>query len=159
MTRTLSEPFFSGQGLDRADALRADEPAIHSLATKPFARQLQWLDGLPRVDGAGRVVWQAPVKPELFLGLDGEIPCFSAIEEVAPDARSAFHVLALLADVDAPVVAAALSLSRWHSRHRFCANCGCLTNSVRGGWSRRCPTCGAEHFPRVDPVVIMIIER
>lgn len=60
---------------------------------------------------------------------------------------------------DAPLFAAALSLARWHCRHRFCANCGHLSEPVRGGWSRRCPSCSAEHYPRVDPVVIMIAEH
>jgi len=52
-----------------------------------------------------------------------------------------------------------VSLARWHSRHRFCANCGQLSEIVRGGWSRSCPSCSAEHFPRVDPVVIMLVEH
>ena len=65
----------------------------------------------------------------------------------------------LLDPVDAPIYAAALSLASWHSRHRFCANCGQLSDPVRGGWSRKCPACSAEHFPRVDPVVIMLAEH
>jgi NAD+ diphosphatase len=67
--------------------------------------------------------------------------------------------MALLHPADAPLFAAALSLSRWHEAHRFCANCGRSTEIVRGGWSRRCPSCSAEHFPRVDPVVIMLAEH
>jgi NAD+ diphosphatase len=99
------------------------------------------------------------VKPELFLGFDGETPCFSAIEPVAPDARAAFPLMALLNRDDAPLFASALSLSRWHGRHGFCATCGHSSEIVRGGWSRRCPACAAEHFPRVDPVVIMLAEH
>jgi NAD+ diphosphatase len=57
------------------------------------------------------------------------------------------------------VFAAALSLASWHKRHRFCANCGQPTDIIRAGWSRRCAACGAEHFPRVDPVVIMLAEH
>ncbi|MDQ0392283.1 NAD(+) diphosphatase [Labrys monachus] len=44
----------------------------------------------------------------------------------------------------------------WHNRHRFCANCGHATEAVSGGWRRDCGQCGAQHFPRVDPVVIML---
>jgi NAD+ diphosphatase len=44
----------------------------------------------------------------------------------------------------------------WHQRHRFCANCGQATEAVSGGWRRDCGNCGAQHFPRVDPVVIML---
>ena len=74
----------------------------------------------------------------------------------------AFSVLPLIAQLDArdaPLFAAALSLARWHSRHRFCANCGHASDIVRGGWSRRCTRCSAEHYPRVDPVVIMLAEH
>jgi NAD+ diphosphatase len=152
------EPFFSGPGLDRADALRADPAALRSLASAAGARQLRWIDGLPELTD-GRLSWDAPSKPELFLGFDGNSPCFSAIADVTADARSGFPLMALLNPDDAPLFAAALSLARWHSRHRFCANCGHLSDIVRGGWSRQCPACSAEHYPRVDPVVIMLVEH
>jgi NAD+ diphosphatase len=158
-TALRPEPFFSGPGLDRADALRADDAAIRSLAAHPQARELKWLDGLPELSPDGRLAWQPLETADLFLGLDGDMPCFSAIHEAGPGAWSAFPLLALLDPREAPLFAAALSLSRWHTRHRFCANCGAPTNVVRGGWSRRCPVCSAEHFPRVDPVVIMIAEH
>jgi NAD+ diphosphatase len=54
---------------------------------------------------------------------------------------------------------AARSLITWHSRHRFCANCGNATELYRAGWGRKCPVCATEHFPRVDPVVIMLAEH
>src|SRR5213075_2648787 len=47
----------------------------------------------------------------------------------------------------------------WHSRHPHCSVCGTASGIVRGGWSRRCPNCGAEHFPRSDPVVIMLAQH
>lgn len=159
MTGFQLEPFFSGPGLDRADAMRPDEEGIRALAASPLARQLQWREGLPELSAAGRVAWSRATNPQLFLGLDGEIPCFCAIEGAIAETRTAIGYLALLDAADAPIVAAALSLSRWHLRHRFCANCGHLTEIVRGGWSRRCPKCAAEHYPRVDPVVIMLVER
>lgn len=159
MTDLPPEPFFSGPGLDRADALRADEVALRELAEGAVARQLKWRDGLPELTPDGRLGWDAASSPELFLGFDGDAPCFCAIRPVAPDARAAFPLMAVLHPDDAPLFAAALSLSRWHGRHRFCANCGHSTDIVRGGWSRRCPSCGAEHFPRVDPVVIMLAEH
>jgi NAD+ diphosphatase len=159
MTDLPPEPFFSGPGLDRADALRADAIALQALAAGAGALQLKWQDGLPALTPEGRLVWEAPSNPELFLGFDSESARFSAIEDVTADARSAFPLMALLSADDAPLFAAALSLARWHSRHRFCANCGDSTETVRGGWSRRCPSCAAEHFPRVDPVVIMLAEH
>jgi NAD+ diphosphatase len=153
------EPFFCGPGLDRADALRADEAAIAALAGHPHARALKWRDGFPELTQEGRLAWQQAASAELFLGLDGEAPCFCSVEESNTDARSAFPLLTILEPEEAPLFAAALSLARWHSRHRFCANCGAPTQIVRGGWSRRCPECSAEHFPRVDPVVIMLAEH
>jgi len=53
-------------------------------------------------------------------------------------------------------LAQARSLINWHARHRFCSNCGAATTVAIGGYRRDCPACGAEHFPRTDPVVIMI---
>jgi NAD+ diphosphatase len=53
----------------------------------------------------------------------------------------------------------ARSLIDWHGRHRFCGKCGGATVAHRAGWGRRCSVCAAEHFPRVDPVVIMLAEH
>jgi NAD+ diphosphatase len=159
MTESALEPFFSGPGLDRADALRADEDALRALATNPDARQLKWHEGLPELDSDGRLIWTRPSNPQLFLGMDGQAPRFCPIEDAAADVRTAIQLIAALHTDDAPLFAAALSLARWHGRHRFCANCGHVTEINRGGWSRRCPACNAEHYPRVDPVVIMLAEH
>lgn len=152
------DPFFSGPGLDRADAFRADDAARDALLAGT-ARELVWSDGLPAVREDGRLEWRPVDAPHLFLGLDGEAACFSPLQEEFADAWEAFGAMAILDPRDAPLFAAALSLTRWHARHRFCANCGNSTTIVRGGWSRSCPACGAEHFPRVDPVVIMLAEH
>jgi NAD+ diphosphatase len=159
MTNLPPEPFFSGPGLNRADALRADAEALRDLAKLPSASQLKWRDGLPELTPEGRLDWAPLSNPDLFLGFDGENPRFSAIEPASAGAFSAFPLMALLDEHDAPLFAAALSLARWHGRHRFCANCGGASEIVRGGWSRACAACAAEHFPRVDPVVIMLAEH
>lgn len=153
------EPFFSGPGLDRADVLRAQPEAISKLATQDRARELVWSEGLPAIGEDGRLIWRDVTAPELFLGLDGDEPRFTAIPTSVEGPRAAFAVMVNLAADEAPVFAAALSLGGWHRRHRFCANCGAATQIVRGGWSRQCPECGAEHYPRVDPVVIMLAEH
>jgi NAD+ diphosphatase len=54
-------------------------------------------------------------------------------------------------------IAMAKSMVSWHQRHGFCANCGTRTGMKEGGWKRDCPNCKAEHFPRTDPVVIMLV--
>src|SRR5690606_954 len=68
-------------------------------------------------------------------------------------------VLGELADQDLALYGTARSVLDWHARHRFCARCGSATTLAKGGWQRDCDACGAEHFPRVDPVVIMLVER
>lgn len=153
------ETFFSGPGLDRADALRAAPEKIAELAKREDARELRWSDGLPAMDETGTLVWQEVCEPELFLGFDGEAPRFSPLADPAAMAFSVLPLTAQLDARDAPVFAGALSLARWHSRHRFCANCGHASDIVRGGWSRSCTRCSAEHYPRVDPVVIMLVEH
>lgn len=149
------EPFFSGHGLDRADLLRAQPERLAELAARADARQLQWADGLPQLDTAGSLTWGRVNDPALFLGLDGESPCFSALPATS-GGPAAIGLLAQLDEHDAPLFASALSLANWHGRHRHCSVCGHASDIVRGGWSRRCPDCGAEHFPRSDPVVIML---
>jgi NAD+ diphosphatase len=156
------EPFFAGEGLDRADQLRADPRAIAALYQDPTARQLVWENAALAVDEQGRLRWQ-PIDgaPPLFLGfMDGE-PRFSMLADGAAPATAYAHfqLLSLLDVGEAPLFAAALSLANWHRRHGHCSVCGQPTKPNRGGWSRACDSCGAEHYPRVDPVVIMLAEH
>ncbi|MGB3316846.1 MAG: NAD(+) diphosphatase [Albidovulum sp.] len=68
-------------------------------------------------------------------------------------------VMASLPARDAELVATGKALLAWHRSHRFCSACGQPSAVVEGGWQRRCPACGTMHFPRTDPVVIMLITR
>ena len=100
----------------------------------------------------------------MLLGLDdGGRPHFAAYVPGmrAPPGRSLrlFGMLDQFAPGEAATYAAARSVLDWHSRHGFCANCGVATAMIRAGWARKCGGCGAEHFPRVDPVVIMLVEH
>ena len=58
-----------------------------------------------------------------------------------------------------PALEIGAGLVDWHARHKFCANCGSPTKLTKGGWQRNCDNCGAEHFPRTDPVTIMLVEH
>lgn len=58
---------------------------------------------------------------------------------------------------DAELAATARAIYSWHDSHGFCARCGAPSEMVMAGWQRNCPTCGTSHFPRTDPVVIMLI--
>jgi NAD+ diphosphatase len=57
----------------------------------------------------------------------------------------------------AELVATAKAVLGWHETHGFCSRCGAKSGMVEAGWQRLCPACGARHFPRTDPVVIMLI--
>lgn len=68
-------------------------------------------------------------------------------------------VMTLLDARDAELAATARAMLMWHRSHRFCARCGSESALSQAGWQRTCPTCGAHHFPRTDPVVIMLITQ
>ena len=68
-------------------------------------------------------------------------------------------VMARLSARDAELVATAKALTIWHETHSFCANCGVKSEITNAGWQRNCPACHRFHFPRTDPVVIMLITR
>jgi NAD+ diphosphatase len=67
--------------------------------------------------------------------------------------------MALLDPAEAGVAAAAKGILGWHETHHHCARCGSATDAAEAGWKRVCPACGGQHFPRTDPVVIMLITR
>jgi NAD+ diphosphatase len=104
----------------------------------------------------------------VFLGLIDGAPRFGfGLDPQAVEALKArddlkitdLRSIAVQGLVDArhlPPLAEAKALLGWHARHRFCPNCGAKTEVVEAGWRRDCPACGAEHFPRTDPVVIML---
>jgi NAD+ diphosphatase len=103
-----------------------------------------------------------------FLGLIGETARFAiTLDPAAAEAlkaRDDFVVTDLrsvavrgLVEADhLPPLAEGKALLHWHARHRFCANCGAASNLVEAGWRRDCPACKTQHFPRTDPVVIML---
>src|SRR5712691_5286744 len=143
---------FAGNPLDRASERRRDTTWIRSLLDDPAARILPLGDLRPLTRGSASPVldWQkvAPWRDRIehgatliFLGLDDERPYF------AVDASGA------------DILAEARSLIDWHARHRFCAQCGSPTRVASAGWVRRCPECKASHYPRSDPVTIMLAVR
>ena len=161
-------PGFTGGLLDRADRLRHDADAL--------AAALDWRTRLlvlgpgyePQVDEGGRLGWtslaNAPEDAELvLLGLQDDRAHVAAITgEAGGAAFRSPRLMAALAEMapgEAATWAAARSVLDWHARHRFCANCGTATAVFRAGWGRKCPHCATEHFPRTDPVVIMVAEH
>lgn len=68
-------------------------------------------------------------------------------------------LIAQLTRLEAEITATAKGILEWHQTHGFCASCGAPTRAEEGGWQRDCPKCGRRHFPRTDPVVIMLVTR
>ena len=158
---------FTGARLDRADRLRTDPEAFAAAIADPRATCLL-LDGIDPVPGSGGgLIWEAldpaDERALLLLGIDDSgAPRFvreaHAGARVDARSRTVMRLLPMLSPEEAALYGGARSLVDWHARHRFCAVCGSPTELFRGGWGRRCASCGAEHFPRVDPVVIMLAE-
>jgi NAD+ diphosphatase len=102
---------------------------------------------LGTLDGAGRFgIGIAPQAAETLK---------SRSDLLVTDLRS-IAIRGLVAQDHLPPIAQAKAMLHWHARHRFCANCGAPTNVTQCGWKRDCPQCKVEHFPRTDPVVIML---
>lgn len=158
---------FTGHGLDRADHLRGDAGAMAKARGQVAARVLV-LDGLAPVLGADNALtWRAVAADDgelVFLGLQGERPLFASVPPQGDDRpaylqRPAWREISLLGADDLAIYGGARSLVDWHARHRFCARCGAPTMLAKGGWQRDCPACSAMHFPRTDPVAIMLVEH
>ncbi|MCH8113563.1 MAG: NAD(+) diphosphatase [Proteobacteria bacterium] len=182
-----SAPFednvFAGSLLDRAGHVRRDAEWVRARFEDPSARFLPlWhLKTLTIGEGAAGLAWlpRGDVADDLqngaqtvLLGLDqAHGPRFAvdvsarSPEDADPPfaAAGAFHEARALAmrvsRADAAILAQARSMIDWHARHRFCAKCGQPTQAAEGGYVRRCSdeACGAQHFPRTDPVVIMLV--
>ena len=161
---------FAGGGIDRADHIRSDPAALAGLMD--WRARLLRLDGLdPVIDPSGQLTWgtlaDARADSELlFLGLANGKACFAEVlpatgGSVAPASPRLWAAMAALDRAELATYGAARSLVDWHARHRFCARCGSATVLAKGGWQRNCSKadCKAEHYPRVDPVTIMLVEH
>ena len=178
-TFPLGQPGYIGNILDRAAHLRRDEAKLSALAGHRDARAYvvhqdslvvkQSADG-PRALLTVDEALDCGANPgTVFLGLRDGAPLFgmgiaaTAAEKLLTRddvAVSALRGLAMQGQVPADqlsAIAMAKSLVGWHRRHGFCANCGATTVMADGGWRRDCPSCKTEHFPRTDPVVIMLV--
>lgn len=170
---------FAGNPLDRAGDLRNTPEWLAEQGESPDALAMVFWDGQPlledHADGP-RLSFIAlsharDLAPDpdqmLFLGLWKAAPVFAIELEGSVDPAEgpvkglgAFtgmrEAAAVLSGADAAMAGGAKSLFDWRRRHGFCANCGHETKTTAGGWRRVCPSCKAEHFPRVDPVTIML---
>ena len=161
---------FAGAGLDRADHIRADADRLAELMD--WRARLLKLDGLdPQITPDGTLDWGSladadPASELVFLGLLGGKGCFAEVSpkllgSVAPANPRLWAAMSSLAPDELAIYGTARSLVDWHARHRYCARCGNPTVLAKGGWQRSCnnEVCKGEHFPRVDPVTIMLVEH
>jgi len=157
---------FSGSPLNRAGDHRRADP-VWLAAQRLTGLYLPFWQNRPFVmgDRAGFLPWHSTWDGLtcIFLGLDGQQPLFAVdlAGEIEPQLDSGsfqeMRSAALaLPTRDIAIAGQAKSLLDWHKRHGFCANCGEPTLFADGGYRRICPGCGADHFPRTDPVVIML---
>ncbi|MGN6871728.1 MAG: NAD(+) diphosphatase [Solirubrobacteraceae bacterium] len=172
---------FSGMTLDRAGSERLDPAWVAERLVDPASRALvASADGvliradppasllrLPVPAHAGRAVGEAwPV----MLGIEDGVALFALDLEVqSPEERRRLtergRVATLreagrvLAPAEAGLAAYLVAMLNWHRRHRFCPACGEALLVSDGGFSRTCPACGTQHFPRTDPAVIMLVEH
>jgi NAD+ diphosphatase len=175
----LGQPAFVTNVLDRAAHLRTSEEKLFALESRRDARAyVIYRDSLvvkqeetgPRVLLSVEEALKFGANPgTVFLGLRDGAPVFGmgiapqAAEKLVGRSDVAVTELRGMAMQGAippdhlSAVAMAKSMVSWHQRHGFCANCGARTAMKEGGWKRECPSCKAEHFPRTDPVVIMLV--
>ena len=172
---------FAGDPLDRVDAARRDPMWIEARLNDPSSRFLPfWSMKVLATNGSEpALAWRGREMlahltddaPPVLLGLHEQIAHFALDVSGPADPTGKFN---LEDDVDfveprriattlplweSGTLAHAKSAVDWHARHGFCANCGARTHANLGGKERICDGCGAHHFPRTDPVAIMLVHR
>ena len=174
--------------LDRAAQLRAGDAARNDLRARTLVfwkgKLLADGDGRPaRVELSHPALSDTREAP-IFVGLTSAGPLFAAdiplwtpfedattigqfvdqSQQVHPGFSGAKFVeirglMPTLSRLDGESIATGKAILQWNSTHRFCSNCGQPSAVESSGWVRKCPACGTQHFPRTDPVVIMVITR
>jgi NAD+ diphosphatase len=169
---------YTASMVERAAELRADAAALGGLQERADARAYVIAGELVILKKAAGLadplfaIEQPPTLGEtaeiVFLGFVDQAPRFAvAVDPTSADGLKAredllvtdlrtIAVNGLVAREHLPPLAQGKALLGWHRRHRFCPNCGSRSMLVEGGWRRDCPHCSTQHFPRTDPVVIML---
>ena len=185
MPLTFFQNTFAGNPLNRASDRRPDADWLAGqLASSDALGMALWngkplVEKTPKTDGGdgGVQIAYLPAKLAgelaggderlLFMGLWQETAIFAVDLEGTSDPAlgplqglgefKELRTIALqLPAPDAAILATAKSMFEWRRRHQYCASCGQPSAPMDGGWKRKCPACEVEHFPRTDPVVIML---
>ncbi len=151
------KPLLAGPGRDGLGFVAPGHPAL-AAAAEPVVL-------LGRE--AGAIWFAADISAWEPAGIDAAAAAafFDPTEQTHPDLPADHRFAELrgamtrLSPRAAELAATAKALLGWHATHRFCARCGAASRPAAGGWQRTCPACGAHHFPRTDPVVIMLVVR
>ena len=169
-------PPFTGMALDRVSTERKDPEWVRRELADPAAQAVTAThEGVAMADEGEPLLLRSKLPSEgreepILLGLDDGAPLFAVDLEALPRAEQLEMVEGadimplreaglVLPPAEAGLAAYVVALLNWHRRHRFCANCGAQTSVDEAGYSRHCPRCGAQHFPRTDPCVIMAVEH
>ncbi|MEE2691079.1 MAG: NAD(+) diphosphatase [Pseudomonadota bacterium] len=168
---------FAAEPLDRASEKRIDPAWVEARLADPRSVVAPLYKGDPLVRGdepaflsAAAIAEFPQGAPVVFLGLKNGAAYFAADVSAAPSPEAApfadlglylplREAAAVLDEDDLAIIGQARWLLDWHRRHRFCANCGAETEIMDGGAKRQCPNCATEHFPRSDPVAIVLAEH
>ena len=175
----LGQPAFVTNVLDRAAHLRGNDEKLLGFESNPSSRAyVVHRDALVvKKDGqSSRALLSIDEALKLganpgtiFLGLRDRAAIFGmgisqpaaekllGRDDVAVTELRGMAMQGVVPPDELSAIAMAKSMVNWHQRHGFCANCGTRTAMKEGGWKRECPSCKAEHFPRTDPVVIMLV--
>ena len=170
---------YGANPLDRLAARRGDPALVASLRAAPGTRHIVFTGDIPLLRQRGAaldpfftgadVPALGAARETVLLGEDESGAIFATLlEEPAPESGEGdsglvsldLRSLAVQGLLPAPllgVMAQGKSILHWHARHRFCAHCGAGTQAAEAGWKRICAACSAQHFPRTDPVVIMLV--
>ncbi len=150
------KPLVADPALDRLVRLPPDHPVLAQAGLPPI---------LLGRDADGQLVLSQDISDWVPEGFDpAQIHSFvDPSEQRHPDLPqgSVFaelrRIMTRLDSRDAELAATAKAVAGWHVSHRFCARCGAESRMTMAGWQRACDACGGQHFPRTDPVVIMLI--
>ena len=183
MALSLVVNTFAGNPLDRRSDLRLDQAWLAERRSDPSTQVIVLWNGQPLTLERQGGIGLARLQPDLTFALEGAVatclflgveagtalgPANFAVDlggEADPTAgplegRGRFMDLRVvggqMSPEDAGVAATAKALFEWHRRHRFCSACGQPSEPAEAGWKRVCPACKTEHFPRTDPVTIML---
>ena len=154
---------FVSSPLDRNANNRAKADFIQARRHAATSNVLQLAGDTVRVEGGKLFTGNdQPEREAIYLGEDpNQVAWFARTVPTNEDFKPlrTLMIEASLSQAEISILAHARSILHWHESHRFCAKCGSASQMADAGYRRHCEACGADHFPRTDPVVIMVVRN